>query len=130
MKQKIMLIDDSDIANIIMKKLINFLVLNVDVVDFTDADEAYDAMPTIKPDLIFLDLNMPWLNGWDFLEKMKKDDYDFKVVIVTSSTSFLDKTRCREFANVIDYFEKPVSREQIVRYINSVKQDYNHTPAN
>ncbi len=130
MKQKIMLIDDAEIANIIMKKLINFLQLNVDVVDFTDADEAYNALLTVKPDLIFLDLNMPWLNGWDFLERMKKDNYNFKVVIVTSSTSFLDKERCHEFLNVIDYFEKPVSREQIIKYINSVKPDYDHTMAN
>ena len=119
MKQKIMLIDDAEIANIIMKKLITFLLLNVEVFDYTNPDEAYEVLDTIKPDLIFLDLNMPWLNGWDFLEKMKKDKYDYKVVIVTSSTSYIDKERCVEFPNVIDYFEKPVSKEQILKYLNA-----------
>lgn len=119
-----MLIDDSDIANIIMKKLISFLSLNVDVFDYTNPDEAYEALQTINPDIVFLDLNMPWLDGWDFLEKMKKDNYTFKVIIITSSTSFLDKERCGEFSNVIDYFEKPVSKEQVLKYINALAADY------
>lgn len=119
MKQKIMLIDDAEIANIIMKKLISFLSLSVEVFDFTDADQAYEAMKTINPDIIFLDLNMPWLTGWDYLEKMKKDNYCFKVIIVTSSTSFLDKERGSEYKNVVDYFEKPVSKELVLKYINT-----------
>ncbi len=119
MRQKIMLIDDAEIANIIMKKLITFLLLDVEVYDFTNPDEAYEALPAINPNLIFLDLNMPWLNGWDFLEKMKTDNYNYKVVIVTSSTSYIDKERCTDFPNVIDYFEKPVSKEQILKYLNA-----------
>ncbi len=114
-----MLIDDAEIANIIMKKLIAFLLIDVAIFDYTNPDEAYEAMQAIKPDLIFLDLNMPWLNGWDFLERMKKDNYNYKVVIVTSSTSYIDKDRCTEFENVIDYFEKPVSKEQILKYLNA-----------
>jgi two-component SAPR family response regulator len=125
MRQKIMLIDDAEIANIIMKKLITFLLLDVEVYDYTNPDEAYEAMQTIKPNLIFLDLNMPWLNGWDFLERMKTDNYNYKVIIVTSSTSYIDKERCVNFPNVIDYFEKPVSKEQILKYLNASEEEYN-----
>ena len=114
-----MLIDDAEIANIIMKKLISFLSLSVEVFDFNDADKAYEAMKTINPDIIFLDLNMPWLTGWDYLEKMKKDNYCFKVIIVTSSTSFFDKERGREYKNVVDYLEKPVSKELVLKYITT-----------
>lgn len=120
-----MLIDDAEIANIIMKKLITFLLLDVEVYDYTNPDEAYEAMHTIKPNLIFLDLNMPWLNGWDFLERMKTDNYNYKVIIVTSSTSYIDKERCVNFPNVIDYFEKPVSKEQILKYLNASEEEYN-----
>jgi CheY-like chemotaxis protein len=119
MSQRIMLIDDAEIANIIMKKLITFLLLDVEVFDYTNPDEAYEAIETVQPNLIFLDLNMPWLNGWDFLERMKKDNYNYKVIIVTSSTSYIDKERCVDFPNVIDYFEKPVSKEQILKYLNA-----------
>jgi two-component system, NarL family, nitrate/nitrite response regulator NarL len=119
MSQKIMLIDDAEIANIIMKKLITFLLLDVEIFDYTNPDEAYEAMQTINPNLIFLDLNMPWLNGWDYLERMKEDGYNNKVIIVSSSTSYIDKERCAEFPNVIDYFEKPVSKEQILKYLNA-----------
>ncbi len=126
MKHKIMLVDDAEIANIIMKKIISFLMLNVDVFDFTNPDEAYEEMKTLNPDLIFLDLNMPWLNGWDYLEKMKKENYNFKVIIVTSSTSYVDKERVVEFPNVIDYLEKPVSKEQILKHINALSADHNY----
>ncbi|HVX25649.1 MAG TPA: response regulator [Parafilimonas sp.] len=126
MKHKIMLVDDAEIANIIMKKIISFLMLNVDVFDFTNPDEAYEEMKTLNPDLIFLDLNMPWLNGWDYLEKMKKENYNFKVIIVTSSTSYVDKERVVEFPNVIDYLEKPVSKEQILKHINALSEDHNY----
>ncbi len=121
-----MLVDDAEIANIIMKKIISFLMLNVDVFDFTNPDEAYEEMKTLNPDLIFLDLNMPWLNGWDYLEKMKKENYNFKVIIVTSSTSYVDKERVVEFPNVIDYLEKPVSKEQILKHINALSEDHNY----
>lgn len=119
-----MLVDDAEIANIIMKKIISFLMLNVDVFDFTNPDEAYEEMKTLNPDLIFLDLNMPWLNGWDYLERMKKENYNFKVIIVTSSTSYVDKERVVEFSNVIDYLEKPVSKEQILKHINALENNY------
>ncbi len=122
-----MLVDDAEIANIIMKKIISFLMLNVDVFDFTNPDEAYEEMKIIKPDLIFLDLNMPWLNGWDYLEKMKKEEYNYKVIIVTSSTSYIDKERVAEFSNIIDYLEKPVSKELILKHINALDYDLTHT---
>jgi CheY-like chemotaxis protein len=119
MSQRIMLIDDAEIANIIMKKLITFLLLDVEIFDYTNPDEAYEAMRKVNPNLIFLDLNMPWLNGWEYLEKMKRDGFTNRVIIVSSSTSYIDKERCAEFQNVIDYFEKPVSKEQILKYLNA-----------
>lgn len=119
-----MLIDDVEIANIIMRKLIGFLTTDIDVYDFTNPDIAYEAMPMIKPDLIFLDLNMPWLNGWNYVERMKADGYSYKVIIVTSSTSYLDKDRCKEFSNIIDYFEKPVRKEALLKYIDMISVDH------
>ena len=68
---------------------------------------------------------MPWLNGWEYLERMKKDGYTNRVIIVSSSTSYIDKERCAEFQNVIDYFEKPVSKEQILKYLNA-SAEYNY----
>ena len=129
MKPKVMLIDDAEIANIIMKKIISFLMLDVEVFDFTNPDEAYEEMKVIQPNLIFLDLNMPWLNGWDYLEKMKKENYNCKVIIVTSSTSYVDKERVVEFPNIIDYLEKPVTKEQILKHLNAVIAECEHAHA-
>ncbi|HAN37527.1 MAG TPA: hypothetical protein DCQ29_01375, partial [Chitinophagaceae bacterium] len=65
----------------------------VEVLDFTDPQEAFKQMRDKQPALVFLDLNMPELNGWDYLAKMEQEQLDIKVIIVTSSTSVVDRRR-------------------------------------
>lgn len=117
MKSKIMLVDDIDISNIIMQKIIKLSTSNVEIFDYTDPVFAYSSLSEINPDLIFLDLNMPQMDGWQFLEKMKSDNYTNKVVVLTSSISILDKQTAFAFFNVIDFCEKPVNKNQISSYL-------------
>ena len=120
MKPKIMLVDDVSISNIIVKKLISLMFHDVDVIDFTDPCLAYTKLREIEPDLIFLDLNMPYMNGWQFLEKMKSENLAYKVIILTSSSSILDKEYSQQFSNIIDYCEKPLTKEKVYNYISQV----------
>ena len=113
-----MLIDDVDISNFIMKKLIGLLPFKVDVFDFIDSAFAFNSIKDIEPDLIFLDLNMPVISGWDLLEKMKKNNLHHKVVILTSSTNSLDKEHSKKYPNVIDFCEKPIRKEKLYSYLN------------
>lgn len=63
-----------------------------------------------KEFLVFLDLNMPVLNGWKFLKKLKKQAPEVKVhvVIVTSSINQKDKVKAEKFEEVIFFCRKPL----------------------
>lgn len=73
--------------------------------------------------LVLLDLNMPVLNGWEFLESLKKDilKANIHVVIVTSSVFKGDYKRAMEFEHVVGFCSKPLSRQDI-QEIKNLKQ--------
>ncbi len=111
--KKIMLVDDVVISNFIMKKLISGIAPDIAIFDFTDPAIALSALKDISPDAIFLDLNMPNINGWGFLETMKEMDLDFKVIVVSSSQSESDKRQSMNYKNVVRYFSKPVKKQDV-----------------
>lgn len=111
---KIMLVDDQEISNFIMKKVIEITRPEASVVEFTKPSSALEAIDAERPDIIFLDLNMPDMNGWDFLHKMDELSIGNKVAIVTSSTSREDMEATKSFQNVIDFLVKPINREDLI----------------
>ena len=68
----IILVDDQPIANFITKKLLEIEGYKDNVNDYTDALIALELAKSESEAIIFLDLNMPVMSGWDFLEEMKK----------------------------------------------------------
>ncbi|HAI85001.1 MAG TPA: hypothetical protein DCL43_15155 [Chitinophagaceae bacterium] len=117
MAKRVFIVDDEHITNVINKRIIKTINPQVEVLDFTDPQEAFKQMRDKQPALVFLDLNMPELNGWDYLAKMEQEQLDIKVIIVTSSTSVVDRRRSTQFTNVIDYMEKPASLEALRFYL-------------
>ncbi|HER41228.1 MAG TPA: response regulator [Salinimicrobium catena] len=77
-----------------------------EAIDFLDAEKE-----ELEGALVILDLNMPVMNGWDFLEACQDRPYSEKlqVVVVTSSLFREDQERAAEYEQVIGYYTKPVS---------------------
>ncbi len=118
---KILLVDDQPIANLILRKLIETRRPEAQIMEFTDARQALESINDFDPYLIFLDINMPHMNGWEFLEEMAVRDYPHKVAILTSSTSSLDSKRSQEYENVVDFFVKPLGIDSLHHFLDSIE---------
>lgn len=67
------------------------------------------------PDLLFLDLNMPVINGWEFLDKLKTIRFDTfpNIVILTTSNSPKDKEKADKHEMVLEFLTKPLEKAHL-----------------
>ena len=112
----ILLIDDDDDNNLIHKLVIQDTGWDVEINTAPSVKEAIHYLQSGgKPQLIFLDINMPLLNGWDFLEEYKSlnlEDKENKIIVMlTSSINMDDENKARSFKEVADYKSKPLTVE-------------------
>ena len=93
MKQRlncILLIDDNDADNNYHKNIIEEMDIAYSVQIAENGLEAIKLLSNknvVQPDLIFLDVNMPKMNGWEFLEAYKKMNYNSQIMIVILTNS-------------------------------------------
>lgn len=113
--EKIMLVDDKEISNFIMRKFIEIRLPQTVSIEYNNPLQAFNDIVKENPDLIFLDLNMPEMDGWQFLDRMKAESLTNKVAILTSSTSELDMKRGAEYGNVVQFFVKPLTPDELAR---------------
>ncbi len=107
---KIFLIDDQEIVNFVHKRFLKIIKNDLEVTDFQDSNKALCAIVEMKPELIFLDLNMPNLDGWGILDFMKKQGITIPVVILTSSNSQADRVKAGEYPNILSFEQKPLNK--------------------
>jgi CheY-like chemotaxis protein len=111
----VILIDDDPFQNLINSKVISNQNSNIVVHDFNEAHKALELLinKTMEPDFILLDLSMPIMNGWEFLEEMERNNLDIQVHILTSSINPNDFVRARSFKNVKGFLSKPLKAELV-----------------
>lgn len=128
--KKVLLLDDSkavNLRNINLLKEINFCD---EIVSLTDPREAIEYLSIgLKnedlPDFIFLDLSMPEMDGFNFLDQYikitKKANSNFKphIVIVSDYLDFKNFDKSKEYKSygVIDHIRKPIDKEDITNLI-------------
>ena len=120
LQRQVWLIDDSEIDQRLYQRIITRTGVDWSVKMFTFADEALEhlkAHPEQQVDLIFLDINMPRMNGFEFLEAANSEiGGEFtKVVIIMLTTSLnpADRYRAASFDVVKDFIDKPLTAETV-----------------
>ena len=117
--QNVMLIDDDDISLYLTSRRLEKEGFAQNIIKHESVDAAIADLQNNRndinklPDLIFLDINMPILSGWDVLDKLEKiinaGTTAFNIYIVSSSIDPDDKTRAAEHPLVKGYIEKPLT---------------------
>lgn len=124
MHNLIILIDDNDDDNFIHTRLIKKNNLAENVLSFNLASEALDYLKNnhlpdyVRPDIIFLDINMPEMDGWEFIELYNTElttDQKSKelVVLLTTSDNPDDLVRSKQIPSLFGFNTKPLTIEMI-----------------
>jgi len=123
----VMLIDDNEIDNLINQKMIEASGIAEHIYTHTGARSAIeflknmeklnDAGKEVLPDMIFLDIDMPLMDGFQFLDEFENLDEATKdhcgVVMLTSSISPADVNKSKKYEYVKKYINKPLTQENL-----------------
>ncbi|WP_158973643.1 response regulator [Cellulophaga sp. L1A9] len=124
------IVDDDDIYQFTIKKTINSLDLAKNIIAFSDGEEALDYM--IKnlhndeelPDIILLDINMPIMDGYQFMEeyvKIKpKLGKKITIYMVSSSVDPIDIERAKRISEISDYIIKPIKKGKLKSIVDKL----------
>jgi CheY-like chemotaxis protein len=119
------IVDDDEIYQFVTRRIIEETGLVVEIKTFVNGLEAYKSLqscldtPESLPEIIFLDLSMPVMDGWGFLEKYLSLSPPFskkaKVCIVSSSVDPADVERAKHLPGVMEYIIKPFTKDKFSR---------------
>jgi CheY-like chemotaxis protein len=128
MLDKILCVDDDPITLMLCRKVIERVEFAKEIDTVNNGEEAIKYFDTlfeekinnpsvVYPKLVLLDLNMPVMDGWDFLESFNKKDYQnifnsTRFIVVSSSIDPYDINKAKTYP-VIGFLSKPVTKEML-----------------
>lgn len=124
----VLILDDDDVSNFIYKKIIESSGIANEIVTFQKGRLALEYLIeriNVKegfPDMIFIDINMPVMNGWDFLDEYKEkvapkvDKFVF-ISMLSSSVYKEDIQKAQSYEVVNEYISKPLTQESVAELI-------------
>ncbi|WP_300565445.1 response regulator [Flavobacterium sp.] len=116
--KRFIVIDDDPINNFLCTRNIKKSVQDADIITFTEGEtgldyiKSYFSEPNIGKAILFLDINMPTMSGWEFMEQFQNINSVIKdqilIYILSSSVNQSDKQKAKIHPDIIDYIEKPL----------------------
>ena len=120
-------IDDDKINNMVCESVIRKLHPANRVISFLRAEDALSYLQNSanpKPDIILLDINMPEIDGWEFLDDYLKNNNGegmAHIFMLSSSINQADFDKAKKYSEVVDYIVKPFSKDKLLRAIEMIK---------
>ena len=117
--KKVLIIDDDDLSIFLIGMTIEEITFIESYDSVTSGWEALNYLneKDTAPDLIMVDLNMPEMDGYEFIQRFEEDHWKkfpkTQVIVVTSSQRDSDRTKSMAFSSVIGFVHKPISEEKI-----------------
>jgi CheY-like chemotaxis protein len=124
----LLVIDDDDINIFIIKKIVAKTGFNVEMVSKNDGQLAIDYLASLEdnherfPHLMLIDINMPILNGWEFLEAYENLSLAVKgdMYMLSSSVYENDIEKAKTYKSIKGFISKPLSIERLTELLKSV----------
>lgn len=124
--KRFLLVDDDPLHNSLSKMVlkksfeevhINVFTIPEDGLEFIESEPSHN--PPDGKTTLFLDINMPTISGWEFLEEFELFDASIKeqynIYILSSSVDRSDRNRAKENPLVVDFIEKPLNKAMLVK---------------
>lgn len=114
----ILIIDDEKDALEVLEWKLNTYVSDVDITSCSSPKKALEIISTINPHIVFLDVQMPEMNGFTFLEKLQ--NRNFELIFTTA----FDEFALQAFKeNAIMYLLKPIDKEELVSAVEKARNN-------
>lgn len=131
MNYSFIVIDDGELDCFIVKRIIKLAYPNLEITAFTDASPALESMRDLKPGndnnctIVLLDLNMPVMNGFQFLEEFEKLPLDvqrsYKINVLSSTKNQTDINHLNKFKSINSFIEKPLNKDKVLSLMDEVQ---------
>ena len=115
--KKILIVEDSSLMVAVIRNFIKKEGKEVEIMEAHTGEEGVKSYKENKPDLVFMDIKMPGMDGITALETIKKEDSGAKVVMCTSLKEPEQEQRAKD-AGCVGYIMKPFNRQDIVDAMN------------
>lgn len=118
----ILIAEDNKINMLLLKTIIKNLFVDANIFEALNGEDAVNQFESINPDIIFMDIQMPLMNGWEATKAIRKlkSGESIPIIAVTAGTEKEEKIKCME-AGMNDYISKPIIKgiieETIIKWI-------------